>query len=125
MLAETQNISSDFRYNLALVLSAAVLQNMLNYIIPILILYRDGEKRVLRGMDKTLVQCRKRRLHKLPGPAARCVDVFPPVSVESAQAGSAPEYAGSPDNHMGVWTEQTPAQHTQLLVKHTHQRQRF
>lgn len=45
MLAEPQNISSDFRHNLALVLSAAVLQNVLNYIIPILILYGDGGKK--------------------------------------------------------------------------------
>ncbi len=79
----------------------------------------------MRGKNKILDQHRSRLLHKLPGPAARCVDVFLPVSVESAQAGSAPEYAGSPDNHMGVWTEQTPAQHTQLLVKHSHRDQGF
>lgn len=46
MLAEPQNISTDFRYNLALVLRAAVLQHVLNYIIAILILYgkEEGKK---------------------------------------------------------------------------------
>lgn len=47
MLAEPQNISSDFSHNLALVFRTAVLQHVLNYVIPILILH--GER---TGLDK-------------------------------------------------------------------------
>lgn len=42
MLAESQHISSDFCHDLALVFRTAVLQHVLNYIIPILILRGEG-----------------------------------------------------------------------------------
>lgn len=53
MLAQTQHIASDFRHYLALVLSSAVLQNVLDDIVAILVLNKTNHMAINSKREDT------------------------------------------------------------------------